>query len=88
MPKPKIQIRKPPAAKPVASPEAFVRAGASNSPRRAAVMTRASGATVRRTVVYLPLEVAKQVAVRCALDDVDVSAFVAEAVEQRLASGN
>lgn len=83
-PKPKVEIRKPPAPKP-ANVEAFVRDGSSSAPRRAAVMTRASGATVRRTVVYLPLDVARQVAVRCALEDVDVSAFVAEAVVRRLA---
>ncbi len=87
MARPKVQIRKPPAPKPVATVESFVRDGsASGTPRRAAVMTRANGATVRRMVVYLPLELAQQVAMRCALDDVDVSAFVAEAVERRLAN--
>lgn len=90
MAKPKVQIRKPPAPKP-ASVEAFVRGAGSTSsssaPRRAAVMTRASGATVRRFVVYLPLDVAQQLAVRCAVEDVDVSAFVGGAVARRLAEG-
>lgn len=89
MAKPKVQIRKPPAPKP-ASVEAFVRGAApstDSAPRRAAVMTRASGATVRRFVVYLPLDVAQDLAVRCAVEDVDVSAFIGVAVARRLAEG-
>jgi len=50
-------------------------------------MTRASGATVRRFVVYLPLDVAQDLAVRCAVEDVDVSAFIGVAVARRLAEG-
>jgi len=53
-------------------------------PTRSAVVTRTDGRELRRMTVYLPADLAKRLAVRCAELDADLSAVIAEAVTKHL----
>jgi hypothetical protein len=48
------------------------------------VVARNDGRTLRRMTVYLPDELARRLAVHCAREDLELSAFVSEAVLRRL----
>lgn len=48
------------------------------------VVARSDGRTLRRMTVYLPDELARRLAVHCAREDLELSAFVSEAVQRRL----
>lgn len=90
MGKPKVSMRKPPTL----DVEAFV-SGAKTSKRssarksgdvkpRAAVVERADGRELRRMTIYLPVPLAKRLAMRCAEDDRDTSDVIADAVAKLL----
>jgi len=51
---------------------------------RSAVVTRTDGRELRRMTIYLPADLAKRLAVRCAELDADLSAVIAEAVAKHL----
>lgn len=53
-------------------------------PTRSAVVTRSDGRELRRMTIYLPADLAKRLAVRCAELDADLSAVIAEAVAKHL----
>ena len=87
-----LQLRKPPQA---ADRDAFVRQGSSPDAQTSkhsdvqtsggkAVVKRADGRELRRMTVYLPTDLAVRLRVHCAEADIDLSAFVAEAVAGRL----
>lgn len=54
------------------------------SPTRSAMVTRSDGRELRRMTIYLPADLAKRLAVRCAELDADLSAVIAEAVAKHL----
>lgn len=54
------------------------------SPRRNQVLARKDGRTLRRMTLYLPVELARRLAVHCAETDTDMSNVVTEAVRKHL----
>jgi hypothetical protein len=60
------------------------RPSAKPSPTRSAMVTRSDGRELRRMTIYLPADLAKRLAVRCAELDADLSAVIAEAVAKHL----
>ena len=97
MAKPVVTLRKPPEPPDV---ETFVRGERPNvravkrpdvqaskrpsAQTSKAVVHRADGRELRRMTVYLPTDLAAKLRVHCAGADIDLSAFVAEAVAGRL----
>ena len=84
--KPAVKVRKPPEA----SVDSFV-AGrpnvqASKHSNARGVVARADGRELRRMTVYLPVDLAKRLAVYCAAEDRDLSEVIAEAVAARLST--
>jgi hypothetical protein len=92
--KPVFSLRKPPEP----AVEAFVageRSGSQTSKRsngktakgssvRSSVLQRKDGRSLRRMTVYLPTDLAKRLAVRCAEEDRDISDLISQAVELTL----
>lgn len=81
--KPAVQLRKPQAA------EAFVsgRPNAQTSKRSGAqksVIARADGRELRRLTVYLPVDLARRLALACAESETAQSDAIAEAVKRWL----
>lgn len=62
----------------------MTRKTATKSPPSRGLYRRKDGRELRRVAVYLPLRLAKDLMVRCAEQDNDMSFVVAEAVEQYL----
>ena len=52
--------------------------------RTAAHVSRKDGRTLKRMTLYLPLELARRLAIHCAEHDIDMSAVVTEAVRRLL----
>jgi hypothetical protein len=82
------QLRKPAEPK-VANVEQFVsgtsdRSTAQTSGRPA--IQRKDGRTLRKMTIYMPVDLAKRLAVHCAAADVDMSDTVVEAVTAHLAA--
>lgn len=57
---------------------------ASLAPRPSSLVERKDGRRLRRVTVYLPFETARRLAVHCAAQDIDVSAFVTALAEEAL----
>jgi hypothetical protein len=94
--KPSLGFRKPPASK---DADAFVFAeGSSQAPKRSSsrgpksasgvarrkTIVRGDGRELRRISIYFPLDTAKRLAAHCAVEDVEISAYVAELVRKSL----
>lgn len=99
IPKPIMQVRKPPELQPVEPPPAAVAAfirgdksepagarGDAGATKPKGAVKRADGTEARRLVVYLPPELMQRLRVHCAETEVSLSAVVVEAVDRHLAS--
>lgn len=54
------------------------------TPRRNQVLARKDGRTLRRMTLYLPVDLARRLAVHCAESDTDMSTVVTEALRKHL----
>jgi hypothetical protein len=97
--KPIVTMRKPPAVpaaadsfvaaaevpeRPAVKASKPAKGRAAPPPTRSAMVTRSDGRELRRMTIYLPADLAKRLAVRCAELDADLSAVIAEAVAKHL----
>jgi hypothetical protein len=55
-----------------------------SKPKRSAIVERKDGRELRRMTIYLPVKLAKRLAVHCAENDQDMSSVVVEAVSHHL----
>ena len=55
-----------------------------NGARRTQVLSRKDGRTLRRMTLYLPVDLARKLAVFCAEQDTDMSTVVTEALRKQL----
>lgn len=97
---PRASLRRPPVLAPAADADAFIAAtpntAAANvqvpgrpdvrTSGRRGIVARKDGRQLRRLTVYLPEDVARALTMRCAALDLDLSAFIADAVDGKLAS--
>jgi hypothetical protein len=93
--RPGLGFRKPPASKD-ADVFVFAEVGAQapkrSGPRsrtpvgveRRKTILRGDGRELRRISIYFPVDVAKRLAAHCAVEDVEISAYVAELVRKSL----
>jgi hypothetical protein len=94
--KPIVTVRKP---SPAVDLETFVSGGERSSVQtskglkaktskpptaRRGVLQRKDGRSLRRMTVYLPVDLAKRLAIRCAEEDRDISDLIAHAVDRTL----
>jgi len=52
--------------------------------KKRGVVTRKDGRELRRLAIYLPADLARKLAIKCAEDDVDLSVVIADAVRVHL----
>lgn len=64
--------------------KAQTKEGATPAPRRTQVLARKDGRTLRRMTLYLPVDLARRLAVHCAESDMDMSTVVTEALRKHL----
>jgi hypothetical protein len=86
-----VSLRKPP---PPADLDAFVASGPQSdvrdlappsAPAREMIVATSSGRQLREVTVYLPLDLARRLALACAETDKDVSNYIARKLEEELA---
>lgn len=71
-------------APPATATSSAAEAAETSAAGRTGIVTRADGRTRRRRTVYLPPALDKQLAVYCTINEVEVSDFVAQALEAAL----
>ncbi|MCP4606336.1 MAG: hypothetical protein GY847_38465 [Proteobacteria bacterium] len=57
---------------------------AAPKPKRSSVVSRKDGRELRRMTVYLPVDLARKLAVHCAANDLEMSGVMAAAVAEYL----